>query len=73
MALLSEEKKSDNYLLNACFLNANTDNLTLFFIVKLDCLVIFATEIIETIKNENDRRQINDFRCIDRNTKRKQK
>jgi len=44
-----------------------------FFIVKKDSLVTFAIEFIEIIKNENDRRQTNDFRCIDRNTKRKQK
>lgn len=39
-----------------------------FFIVKKDCLVTFAIEIIEKIKNENDRRQINNFRCFNRNT-----
>ncbi|SHG11246.1 hypothetical protein SAMN05444481_102181 [Flavobacterium frigidimaris] len=39
-----------------------------FFIVKKDSLVTFAIEIIEIIKNENDRRQINNFRCINRNT-----
>ncbi len=39
-----------------------------FFIVKKDSLVTFAIEIIEIIKNKNDRRQTNNFRCINRNT-----
>ncbi len=42
-----------------------------FFIVKKDSLVTFAIEIIDIIKKENDCRQTKDFRCVDRNTKRK--